>query len=93
MMDDEIRLVLKVSLGLMILLALTAGASSLHLGRWNLVLSLGFSIGKTALIAGYFMELRKGGGRLWLFAGAGFFWLLILVGLSLGDYLTRFRPL
>jgi caa(3)-type oxidase subunit IV len=93
MMERETRAVLRVTLGLLVLLGATLGAAALPLGRWNLALALGFSLAKAALIGWWFMELRSGGGRLRLFAGAGFFLLVILAVLGLSDYLTRFRPL
>jgi hypothetical protein len=36
-----------------------------------------------------FMRLRGPPSLKWLFAGAGFFWLLFLYGLSMTDYATR----
>jgi hypothetical protein len=36
-----------------------------------------------------FMRLREPPAIKWVFAGAGFFWLLFLFGLGVIDYLTR----
>ena len=47
---------------------------------------------KTALIALYFMRLRYQPGLVRLFAGAGLFWLAILMVLSLADFFTRAWP-
>jgi len=43
-----------------------------------------------ALVLLVFMELGRGASLFWVFAGAGFFWLLILFALTAADYLTRF---
>jgi cytochrome c oxidase subunit 4 len=77
---------------LLALLALTIGIARFHWGAWNLILAMAIATAKLILIALYFMRLRYSGRTLWVFAAAGFFWLLILVGLSLGDYLTRRGP-
>jgi cytochrome c oxidase subunit IV len=81
-----------VGLALLLLLALTIGLANVNLGRWNLVAAMAIATAKLALIALYFMHLRFSGKTLWVFAGAGFFWFLVMVGLSLSDYLTRWAP-
>lgn len=43
-----------------------------------------------AIVLVLFMELRRSAGLLWVFAGAGFFWLGILFFLTAADYLTRY---
>jgi cytochrome c oxidase subunit 4 len=44
---------------------------------------------KALLVLLYFMHLRYGSHLNWIFAGASFFWLAILLSLTVGDYLTR----
>jgi cytochrome c oxidase subunit 4 len=79
-------------LALLALLALTIWLAYVPLGRWNLILALAIATAKLILIALYFMHLKYGGKTLWVFAAAGFFWLLILASLSLSDVLTRWGP-
>jgi cytochrome c oxidase subunit 4 len=81
-----------ICLALLLLLGLTIGLAFLPLGRWNLVAAMAIATAKLILIALYFMHLRYSGRTFWVFAGAGFFWLVVLIGLSLSDYLTRWGP-
>jgi cytochrome c oxidase subunit 4 len=78
-----------VFMALMVLLALTIAASYIHLGRFNWLAALAISIAKALLIVYYFMHLRTSNRLLWVVAGAGCFWLCILVFLSMTDYMTR----
>jgi cytochrome c oxidase subunit 4 len=80
---------LYVWLGLMLLLAATWGFSILPFHAYSLVVSMGISIAKTALIILFFMHMKYSPKILWLFAGAGFVWLIILLELTLSDYVTR----
>jgi caa(3)-type oxidase subunit IV len=77
-------------LGLLLLLALTAASSFVPMGPGNLATTLAISIGKTGIIAFYFMELRKAGTLLRLTAFVGLMWLMIYLMLVLSDYATRF---
>ncbi len=43
-----------------------------------------------AIVLIVFMELDRGKSLLWVFAGAGFFWLALLFVLTAADYLTRY---
>jgi cytochrome c oxidase subunit 4 len=78
-----------VCVALLILLALTAGASLLPLGPFNVVAAVGFAVCKALLILTFFMHLKIGRHILWIFASMGFVWLGILLFLSLNDFLTR----
>lgn len=80
---------LVVGATLLILLAATAGAAFLPLGRLSTPVAVSIALAKAVLILLYFMNLRFGDRRLWLVAAAGFVWLSILFTLSLSDYLTR----
>lgn len=74
---------------LLILLAATLGVAYLDLGPLNEVVALTIAIAKALLIILYFMHVRYSGRVTWVFVGLGFFWLAILVTLTMSDYLTR----
>jgi cytochrome c oxidase subunit IV len=73
----------------MVLLAATMGVSFLKLGPFNVVLNMSISATKTLLVAWFFMHVRESSGLVRLASASALFWLLILFGLSLSDYLTR----
>ncbi len=74
---------------LLVLLALTIGAAYLNLGPLNTPVAMFISLAKGALIILFFMHLRYSKPILWIFAGAGFFWLGIMLVLALSDYMSR----
>jgi cytochrome c oxidase subunit 4 len=76
-------------LGLLALLGLTVFGAYLPLGALNTSLALAIALGKTLIVVAIFMELRHGSALTVTFAGAGFFWLTIMLWLALADYLTR----
>ena len=76
-------------LALLILLGLTIGAAHINLGPLNTVVALAISVTKAALIILFFMHIRYSKPLMWLCAGAGFFWLGIMMVLAMSDYLTR----
>jgi len=78
-----------VYLACMVLLAATFGVSFLQLGTFNVVINMGISVTKTLLVAWFFMHVRESSGLVRLASACALFWLLILFGLSLSDYLTR----
>jgi cytochrome c oxidase subunit 4 len=78
--------------GLLALLATTVFTAYLPLGAFNTVTALVIATGKAFLVAAIFMELRKRSGLTIAFAGAGFFWLGIMIWLAMADYLTRPPP-
>jgi cytochrome c oxidase subunit 4 len=79
-----------VYLALLGLLALTVFAASVNLGPFNLAITLAIASAKAALVILFFMGIRYADNVAKMFAIAGFVWLLILMGLVLADYITRF---
>jgi cytochrome c oxidase subunit 4 len=74
---------------LMFLLGITIGVAYCDLGKLNLAAAMMIAIGKAVLIILFFMHVRYGRKLTWVFAGAGFFWLAILLVLAMSDYATR----
>lgn len=74
---------------LMVLLLLTWGVAQFNLGPFNVIAALTIAVTKMLLVILYFMHVRYSERRTWIFVAAGFIWLLIMIDLTLGDYLTR----
>jgi cytochrome c oxidase subunit 4 len=79
-------------LGLLALLGLTVAGAYQPFGVFNNVLALAIAVGKALIVAAIFMELRHGQRLTLVFAGAGFFWLAIMLWLAMADYVTRTNP-
>jgi cytochrome c oxidase subunit 4 len=74
---------------LLALLGLTWAIAYVDLGPFNLIVALAVAIAKAIVIALFFMHI-KGSSRLLHFAAmAGAIWLLFLISLTLGDYVSR----
>lgn len=76
-------------IGLLALLGLTVALAYQPLASFNFPVALTIAAIKAGLVAAIFMELRHKSGLVRAFAGAGFFWLAILLWLGLMDFLTR----
>jgi cytochrome c oxidase subunit 4 len=74
---------------LLVLTALTTAAAFQDLGPLNNVVALGIAVLKATLVVLFFMHVRYGTRLIPLVVAAGLFWLVILIVLSLTDYLTR----
>jgi cytochrome c oxidase subunit 4 len=85
----SIKTYLVVFLVLMVLLSATVAVAYIDLDVWNLPVAMAISIIKGGLIVLFFMHVRYGSNLAKVFAGAGFFWLLILLSLAMSDYATR----
>lgn len=55
----------------------------------NNVAAITIAVGKALLVILYFMHVRYSDRLTWVFVGAGFFWLVILIGGTMDDVLTR----
>jgi cytochrome c oxidase subunit 4 len=75
---------------LMALMILTAGLSRIDLGEWSTLVALAIAAIKALLVILFFMHIRYESQKMaWVFVVAGFFWLGILLALTMTDYLTR----
>ena len=67
----------------------TVQAAKVDLGPWNIVLALAIAVTKMTLVILFFMHGKYSSRRTQLVIVAGFFWLAIMLGLTLQDYSTR----
>jgi cytochrome c oxidase subunit 4 len=74
---------------LLLLFILTVAAAYVEMGPFNIVVAMTIAVVKATLVVLYFMHVRYQSRLTWIFASAGFIWLLILFALTLGDYFTR----
>lgn len=74
---------------LMVLTGATVSAAFVNLHRWNVVIALAIATGKATLVILYFMHARYSPRRTQLVIVSGVFWLVLLLSLTLSDYLTR----
>ncbi|MCG3208417.1 MAG: hypothetical protein FOGNACKC_02021 [Anaerolineae bacterium] len=84
-----VRIYLMVFGALMVLAALTVGASFINLGVFNNLIALAIAVTKAGLIMAFFMHLKYSSRLTWIVAGVGFFWLIIFFVITLGDYMAR----
>jgi cytochrome c oxidase subunit IV len=86
----SIRTYALVFFTLLVLTALTTAIAFFDLGGGiNAAVALAIAVGKALLVILYFMHVRYSDRMTWVFAGAGFFWLLILIGGTMSDVSTR----
>jgi cytochrome c oxidase subunit 4 len=78
-----------VYIALVVLTVLTTTVAFFDLGLANPVVALSIAILKATLVVLFFMHLKYGTRLTWVMAGAGVFWLGILLVLILSDYATR----
>lgn len=83
------RLYYGVFATLMILTAITVAVAFVNLGRLNDIVALAIAATKAVLVILFFMHVRYSTRLTWLVVLAGFFWLGILLVMTMGDYLTR----
>jgi cytochrome c oxidase subunit 4 len=74
---------------LIILTFVTVQVAFHDLGPWNVVVALSIAVTKATLVVLYFMHLRYSDRLTWIVVAAGFFWLGILLVLTMSDYLAR----
>ena len=67
----------------------TWGIAFIDLGIWNPVVALTIAVIKATLVVLFFMHVYYSSKLTKLTISAGVFWLLIMITMSLSDYLTR----
>ena len=79
-----------VWVALMALMILTAALSRINLGEWSTFIALAIAVIKALLVILFFMHVRYENQKMaWIVVIAGFFWLGILMALSMTEYLNR----
>lgn len=74
---------------LLCLTLITIDVAFVQLRILTIYVALMIATGKALLVALYFMHLRYSSRLTWVFVGAGAFWLILLIGLTMSDMLTR----
>ena len=74
---------------LMVLTAVTVGAAFTDLGFLNFPVALAIAITKATLVILFFMHAKFSSNLTKLFVGTAFFFLFIMLGLTMSDYLSR----
>jgi cytochrome c oxidase subunit 4 len=67
----------------------TVAVSKLELGEYNFVCAMSIAVIKGLLVVAFFMDVRRSSSLTKLVAGAGLFWMAILLVFILSDYLSR----
>jgi len=83
------KIYILVFVTLLMLTLVTVDVAFYDAGWLNLYLALTIATCKALLVLLYFMHVRYSPRLTWVFVGAGFFWFLIMIVFTLGDYLTR----
>lgn len=84
-----VRTYILIWLTLTILTGVTFYVSTIDLGPLNIVVALGIAAFKMMLVIWFFMHVKTDNPLTKLFVFAGFFWMAILLSLTLGDYFSR----
>ena len=85
----SVKTYLIVFAALMVLMILTVAVAFFDFGILNKGIALTIATTKAALIMLFFMHLRYSSKLVWVFAGLGFFGLLIMIIIAMGDYVAR----
>lgn len=83
------RIYLSVFTALMVFTAITVAVAFVDLGPLNNVVMLSIAVLKATLVVMFFMHVKYGTRLIPLVAAGGVFFLLILFGITMSDYMTR----
>ena len=84
-----VRTYVAVFAALLVLTGLTYVVATQDFGWLNTPIALAVALAKASLVVIFFMGVRYNTPLTKVVVVAGFFWLFILFGLTLNDYLTR----
>ena len=74
---------------LTIMTFVTFYVAQIELGAWNIVIALLIAFFKMMLVVLFFMNVKAESPLTKLYAGAGFFWMILLLGQTMLDYISR----
>jgi cytochrome c oxidase subunit 4 len=83
------RLYLGILCALLILTGTTVAASYIEMGLFNPIVALFIAMIKMILVVLFFMHVKYSTKLTKLTVGAGVFTFLVLIGMTLSDYMTR----
>ncbi len=67
----------------------TVWSATIDLGAWNTPIALAIACTKALLVILYFMHVKYSSKLTWLFVAAGFLWFLIMVVITMTDFISR----
>jgi cytochrome c oxidase subunit 4 len=85
----SVKLYVAIFLALMVLTGITVVVAFFDLGRMNDVVALTIAVTKATLVILLFMHVRYSTPLTWVVVAGGFFWLAVLIGLTMSDYVSR----
>jgi cytochrome c oxidase subunit 4 len=83
------KLYFAIFLSLLVLTAVTTAVAFVDLGNFNIVVALAIAGLKAPLGILFFMHVKFGTKLTKMFVVAGFFWLFLMMAITMTDYLTR----
>lgn len=84
-----LRVYLAIITALFLLTGLTVWVAFQDYGIFNNLVALSIAVVKALLVVMFFMHLKYSARILWLYAGAGGIWFIIMIALMLSDYRSR----
>src|ERR1700691_1943982 len=78
-----------ILIALLVLTATTTGAAFINMGIFSPVVAIGIACLKAVLVILFFMHIRYSSRVMMLTVGAGFFTFLVLITMTLSDYISR----
>lgn len=86
---EPVSVYIGIFAALIVLTVVTTGVAFLDLGRLNTIVALVIAVSKAVLVVLFFMHVRHSSRLMKVVVGAGIFWLVILIGLTMGDFISR----
>ena len=86
---SPIKVYIAIFVTLMVLTSVTVAVAYVNLGPWNKVVAMGIASFKATLVVLYFMHVKYASRLTKLIVVSGFFFLMILLTLTMADYGSR----
>ena len=88
-----LKIYFAVFITLLVLTGVTTAVAFVDLGILNPVVALAIATFKAVLVILFFMHVKYSSKLTWVVISAAFFWLGIMLAMTLADYLTRPWPM
>jgi cytochrome c oxidase subunit 4 len=84
-----LRIYFGIFVALLVLTGITVQVAFMDLGPLNIAVALAIAVLKACLVILYFMHVRYSTRLTWLVVAGGFIWLVILLVVTMSDYVSR----